>query len=62
MCKYFYRPLSRSLAVIVITGAPDLAVSDTRAVYEGLEKDGALSLISLIPTVTVAVDESFGLV
>lgn len=57
-----YRPLSRSFAVIVIIGLAGAAVSDTVAVYVGLPKEGALSLASVMAIVTVAVDESFGLV
>lgn len=57
-----YRPLSRSFAVIVIIGLPGGIVSDIVAVYVGLPKEGALSFASVIAIVTVAVDESFGLV
>lgn len=54
-----YRPLSRSLAMIVIIGLPGGAVSDTVDVYVGLPKEGALSFASVIAIVTVAVDDSF---
>lgn len=57
-----YRPLSRSLAVMVITGVPCGAVSDTMAVKVGLLKDGELSFSSVIVAVTVAVDVSLGFV
>lgn len=46
--------------MIVITGVPGGAVSSTTAVYVGLLKVGELSFASVIETVTVAVEESFG--
>lgn len=57
-----HRPLSRSFAVMVTIGMPGEAVSDTIVVYVGLANDGALSFASVMDTVTVAVEESFGLV
>lgn len=44
--------------MMVVIDVPGFAVSKTRAVYDVLENEGALSFISAITTVTVAVDES----
>lgn len=55
-------PVSRSVAAMVVTTVPGLAVSDTRAVYASCSNFGGLSLVSVTETTTVAVDDKRGLV